>query len=268
VRAPAPVRSTADPAVTPAAASTALRPILTDAPRPAQLLGANSAAIWLEAADECVVLERDGVGLPNGVVTQLPLPDDATGDAITIGGGSIRLGASSIEIRRWWDPRPRLSPTSGAELAAAFEALGAPEIDDRGLEAALTARHQPSIVGSAHVLVGCGDGLTPAGDDILAGTIAALALAADADADDLGRMLVEPVLRAAEERTSLLSRSLLRHAAAGRVARPVADLFAGLTGRGDAAGPYRRMLAMGHSSGPALAAGIGIGLRALSGGTA
>jgi hypothetical protein len=253
--------------VIPAAASAALRPLLEPAIVPGRVLGANRAVIWLEAGGECIVIERRGIGLPNGVTTTEDLPVvPAVGAPVEIGDLEIRVGFEAVSVSRWWDPHPHLPPTDVGALARGFARLDPGEVDDSGLEAALAARHRPSVAGSARSLVGCGDGLTPAGDDILAGVIATLRLVRAPDAEMLAGLLVPPVLDAAETSTTLLSRSLLRHAAAGRVALPVADLFAALTGSGDPADSFRRLLSVGHSSGPALAAGIGIGLRVLAGG--
>jgi len=269
VEAPAPTRSTTRRTAIPAAASAALRPLLAPAPVPGRVLGANRAVIWLEAGDECIVIERRGIGLPNGVTTTADFPDvPAVGTPAEIGDLEIRIGAGAVSVSRWWDPRPHLPPADAGALARAFARLDPAEADDAGLEAALSARHRPSVAGSARSLVGRGDGLTPAGDDVLAGVIATLRLVRAPDAAMLADLLIPPVLDAAETRTTLLSRSLLRHAAAGRVALPVADLFAALTGSGDPIGSFRRLLSMGHSSGPALAAGINIGLRVLAGGEA
>ncbi len=263
----APVRPAIDRAVINAAASVALQPVLSAAPVEGRVLGVNSAAIWLRVGNECIVIERNGAGLPNGVTTVVPLPDRVvTGETAVVGDGAVVTRASVITIRRWWDPQPRLAEFDAADSLAAFERLGPPETNDCGLEAALTTGHKPSIVGSAVALVGLGDGLTPAGDDILSGTVATLRLHRSARAAHLADILIPAVLAAAEERTTLLSRSLLHHAAHGRVVRPVADLFTSLFGSSDPTDSYRRLLAIGHSSGPALAAGIRIGLRAIVGG--
>ncbi len=57
-------------------------------------------------------------------------------------------------------------------------------------------------------------------------------------------------------RTTALSATLLRHAAAGRGIPEVTRLIDALAGSGDLAAATARLLAVGHSSGTALAHGV------------
>jgi hypothetical protein len=91
-------------------------------------------------------------------------------------------------------------------------------------------------------LAGLGPGLTPAGDDLLAGYIAGLVLLH-------GQR--KKAIRLADDaaaRTGSLSATLLRHAALGEVPEPVHALLA----TGDA----RPLLSFGHSSGAAWLRGL------------
>ncbi|MCJ7726135.1 MAG: DUF2877 domain-containing protein, partial [Acidimicrobiia bacterium] len=116
------------------------------------------------------------------------------------------------------------------------------------------------------LLIGSGDGLTPAGDDLLSGTVAGALLigrsiGADAMVEMVGR-LEAPLMAHAAGATTSLSASLLGHAFRGEVAAPAAALMRALTGRGDTVVAAAALDAVGHSSGPALAAGVLAGARA------
>jgi len=102
--------------------------------------------------------------------------------------------------------------------------------------------------------VGLGSGLTPAGDDVLAGALVALAAGGHRHA------LVAAVLEALPGRTTALSAVLLRHACDGLAVPALVDVVDGFQAAGDGRttdlpGRVGRLLAVGHSSGAALAHG-------------
>jgi hypothetical protein len=74
--------------------------------------------------------------------------------------------------------------------------------------------------------------------------------------------LSDELLTMASVSTTMLSRTLLRHALAGEAPEPVADLMTALTGRGSVEDGLERCLALGDSSGRALAHGVASGSRA------
>jgi len=93
----------------------------------------------------------------------------------------------------------------------------------------MSALSSPDGLGEvlAHV-VGCGPGLTPAGDDVLVGVLAVLAspqsgVTGAAAAESLGRLIL-PLLPT----TTAVSGHLLRQAASGLFGRPVTELVAAL----------------------------------------
>ena len=103
-------------------------------------------------------------------------------------------------------------------------------------------------------LLGLGPGLTPAGDDLLAGLLVGLSAR-----PDLRDPLAAAVQRHAPARTTWLSAELLRLAAAGLAAPAVVAVADALAGHGgDDALPRAlpALLAVGHTSGPALARGL------------
>jgi hypothetical protein len=115
---------------------------------------------------------------------------------------------------------------------------------------------------AAEGLLGRGPGLTPEGDDLLAGVAAALAAARGPAA----RWPEAPSPRRLRALTTPLSATLLELAAAGRVVEPIRALL-DLTPAGERAWPaaMRRLERIGHSTGPACAAGVGAALVLLAG---
>jgi Protein of unknown function (DUF2877) len=127
-----------------------------------------------------------------------------------------------------WDPTLRIS-------APALE----PHDDERSLEA----------IGAE--LIGRGPGLTPEGDDFVAGMAGVLAAAGRGD--DVAALLGDDLRR----RTTALSATLLELAAQGMGPEP---LQAVLAGDADA---LPRLLSLGHTSGRAYARGAAAGLSRL-----
>ena len=253
----------------PATASTAVRASLTRPSRSVAVLGSSSSAMWLDAGDDVIVVgTREAVGLPNGVGVALADLRVFAGFPASVGGGGVRLGSAFLEVIRWWVPRPALPQVTVAELSGAAARLpvvpsGVPAT---GLGRALTERDTRRLVRAARGIVGWGEGLTPAGDDYLAAALAtARCLASTIGDDSMGSMLDEaaPGLTEVAEATTALSASLLRHALRGDVATPVADLLRALTGGGDLGEAAARLGGVGHTSGPALLAGVGCGARSV-----
>jgi hypothetical protein len=110
---------------------------------------------------------------------------------------------------------------------------------------------------SVATLVGSGDGLTPLGDDVICGWLAAHRGAGIPTPD------VDEAVRRLLPRTTTFSASLLVCALAGEVADPVAAYLRSLgTTRADAA--RAELEAFGHSSGRGLAHGIDLALGSLT----
>ena len=162
--------------------------------------------------------------LPNGAqVRALP----RVGDVLVVRAGEV------------WDPRLRLG---AVELAADGPDDLARAVAERDpvLAAATGARH-----------IGRGGGLTPEGDDLIAGAAAVVAAGSwpPAERDAWLRALVGDDLR---RRTTALSATLLELATAGMGPEPLQALLAG------DAGALTRLEAIGHSTGRAIAAGAAL----------
>jgi hypothetical protein len=174
----------------------------------------------------CVCLLQ-AVRLPNALVATV-LPDGP----VAVRNGAVRGRCLSWEVRRWWTPpRPRglTAPTSCTVP---------------GVARVLDVR--------PHDLVGAGPGLTPTGDDVLAGALVAAHATDDPRLNHL-RSATRAALRA--RRTTAVSRGLLHHALDGWATPEVADFVTAVC-RGEPDASLQRLLAVGHSSGAALAAGV------------
>jgi hypothetical protein len=224
------------------AASTAVRDLLTGPARSGRLVAAFPRSAYVDLGGRLVSLEAaDGLRLPCAVTLGVlarkhPLADLAPGDLVTAGDRRLVVGELVVEVGRWWAPsRPRdaTAPAPGAagvpEAAPGWDRL---------------------VLG----LLGLGPGLTPAGDDLLAGLLVGLSAR-----PDLREPLAAAVRRHAPTRTTWLSAELLRLATAGLAVPAVVAVADALAGHGgDDALPRAlpALLAVGHTSGPALARGL------------
>lgn len=267
-------------------ASAAVRDVL-DAPRAAaRVIAAFPAAVYLEVAGTprvVALVSRHGVVLPNAVVVEdlVWAADLGPAAAATIGDGAVDLDGTRVIADRTWYPAVVL-PTDAdlpARLARMEAATSAPEgahaeqllAGTRRLVAVLAARDVAAAFDVASMLLGLGPGLTPSGDDILAGALAAGRAAAravrhvagDAWLADFGAQ----VAMLAPGRTTTLSASLLWHAARGEVAEPARHVLRALGGQTPLEPALAALLRVGHSSGRDLAAGLAVGLRAVLGWT-
>jgi Protein of unknown function (DUF2877) len=163
------------------------------------------------------VCTPDAVRLPASVVVPV-LP-------------ALRSGATSgWRVVRWWrPPRPRgLTPPAVVPRSA----LDGIRPDD---------------------LVGRGPGLTPSGDDVLAG---ALVAAHAVDHPALPEWIERTRRTLGTRSTTAVSRGLLQHALEGWAVPQLADYLEAVCGGSAGQQVARaRLLAVGHSSGAALAAG-------------
>ena len=129
-------------------------------------------------------------------------------------------------------------------------------------------RDMAEIERAARGLAGLGPGLTPSGDDTLGGFIGVLALAeSPPDIDAMAnKRLAETIADAARPRSTLLSATLLAHAARGEVAEQVGELLVALTQPQEADAMVlqaaERVLAFGASSGGDTLLGLLLGLQA------
>jgi hypothetical protein len=279
------------------AASLALRHLLDGPRRPARLIAVFPSAVYLEVrvpAEPRVlaVVSADAVRLPNATVVAAssrlqPFGGIHDGDDAIIGDGLIDIVAPNgvprlrVRARRWWDPSPVLGPISAARLAHGAVTLESAMLagEDMGrfglighpgpelLAAGCAAGDLAHAVDAAERIVGLGPGLTPSGDDVLAGLLLALRLLGGAvpgggTAVWLADWLGAAVTAHADTRTTSLAASLLHCAAHGEAAAEVAAVLRGIAGQEPLRPAARRLLNAGHTSGADLTWGLLAGCRA------
>ena len=180
------------------------------------LFGHGIGEGYIEFGDFVLALTAPGAPrMPNGVETKLTV---ARGEPAWIGGGVLRAGSETVGPGPNWNPvpDPRHRPAGGPRL-----------------------RPHPDL------LAGRGPGLTPAGDDVLAGYVAGLVLFHGKRQEALG------IAHRAAGRTTKLSATLVHHAARGELPEP-AHIY---LRNGDPA----PLIRFGHSSGRCLLIGLMIG---------
>jgi hypothetical protein len=136
-------------------------------------------------------------------------------------------------INRWWQP-PRPLGLVPPVVLPSVPGIDVPEALD------------------PFSLLGAGEGLTPSGDDVLAGALVA-ASATDHPRLDEWRSATRAAL--ASRSTTAVSRGLLTHALDGWAVPELAEFVVAVCS-GDAGRATTRLIAVGHSSGAALAAGV------------
>lgn len=259
------------------AAGAAVAALLRGPTRIGTVVGAFSAAtvigvatpagprVATPAGPRVVTLLAPGASAtPHGVRMPGPLGDDHTGDQVVLGDGRVVHHGHERRIVRWW---PTSVPSVHVPPAAVLvlddcrrdAPLGVPRrrVDD--LADALTGGDPAPAV---RALLGCGAGLTPGGDDVLAGLLVGLR----AVGQDVARAQIAAALGDdLTDRTTALSADLLRLAAEGHAMTPVLALLGVLHGRScDAARiptAAADVLAVGHTSGADLLTGLLLGLR-------
>jgi hypothetical protein len=248
--------------VVPASGQASVQSLISGPPRPADLIAAFPTAAYLRVGPGRIiaVLTHDAVRLPCGLVlaatsAERPL-DGLSGPAMT-GGGRVRIGRLTVAVTRVVSAAAPLllvpDPAAVASAGGTLERLGFDE-HGSGLAERLAAhgRDRGTVPGLVRQLLGSGSGLTPSGDDVLAGFLVG-GRSFGVPADELRAA----VLAGAPGATTDLSATLLWHAARGESIPPVDSLLRAL-----AADPacvdesLAAVLRVGHSSGVALATGV------------
>lgn len=236
--------------------------------RAANLLLADGALVTLLPVR--APLHPWALGAPLAGPVLARLPEGAavyrTDDTLEIGPLTFPLAALAVADLSLRD-RPRAQPAVSVRF---FESL-LPDSEDGGpfataLALALARFDEDGDEAALADLVGLGEGLTPAGDDVIVGVLAGLDLFSGSAARALAaRRRLVAALPAAGARTTRLSAQMLSAAAAGFYAEPLLVL---LTALAQAPAPYTRLtsaaaglLAMGHRSGADTLRGVLAALR-------
>ncbi len=275
----------------PAAAPAWVRSLVAGPETAARVVHPGADAVYLDVDGSCVgVLSTAATAVPCGVRTALPaLPADLLGEtAAHVGGGRVLLGSTEVVVARTVDAsvpplRAEVVSDGGETLAAVVgervDHVRA-ELPAEALDALVSG--DPDAVPS---LLGRGSGLTPVGDDVLAGWLATTVAASRAAAVPTpaaaaptgavpGAADESPVALAvavhAATSTTLLSATLLDCARRGDVIPQFRTLLQTLP-RALAAQDRDRLdeavsalLRVGHTSGAGLMLGTVLALRHLA----
>jgi len=230
----------------------------------------SAAAEVLEKGGPCrvVTATERAVNLlfEDGLIGLLPEGTQIHPWAVTVrGSGRVRpgdevevdvSGAAVLELRL--ERRPENIPPDIHELL-----LGRvePYLEDDWYESVLAGALARFVAGEPEALgsiLGVGEGLTPSGDDIVVGVLAALdwAGAAWPGAAEVRAAVARTIQPG---RTTKLAHQLLASAAAGAYAEVILDVLHALDGSGVRTA-VDRLLAVGHRSGRDTVRGVGAGL--------
>jgi hypothetical protein len=280
-------------------ASLALRAPLRRPRSAARVIAAFPSALYLRLRSETeprvvALVSSDAARPPNSIVVSAPardLPFGAAreGDEAWVGEGLVDIAGPAhaggsgtsprirVKVRRWWDPSPALGPLSPVDIAQGLLVL---ESETAGAACGLAEHPGPRIlaercaegdlayaVDAAERIVGLGPGLTPSGDDVLAGLLLSLrvfgtSLPCGETAIWLADWLGAAVTAHADTRTTPLAATLLHCAALGQAGTELAAVLHGMAGRCPLQPAVRRLLGVGHTSGADLAWGVLAGCRA------
>jgi len=194
-----------------------------------------------------------------------------TGDTVTVGRSEIRLPGWRVRVVREWRPtRVRALPSLAdpgllSELADMLSChVRTPELMNQATAVCRAARSgdDAEVRRGTRQLLGAGPGLTPSGDDVLCAVLLVLCGAGDPAPIALLGAAVQDRWTA----TTSLSASLVDAARKGYAVPEVAALV-DCALRGDFAGARKALtstLAIGHSSGADLVAGLAGSLRVVA----
>jgi hypothetical protein len=203
-------------------------------PRTARVLHSDPNALHVDLEGFCLgVLGARAVQLPCGVRTQLPtLTCVEPGTDAVVEDGGVLFGDTEVLVTNIVDTTvPVLAPEVAARCGAQLEEIAGDRLDEaRAVLAAeplsLLAAADPAAVEG---LIGVGPGMSPVGDDVLAGW-----LAAGVSSRHPGLPAVRSaVALSASERTTLLSATLLGCAARGEGVPEFRSLLLGLANEND-----------------------------------
>jgi hypothetical protein len=269
------------------------------APRPARVLARGPCTIHLDAGGFVVtILDRRLPLMPNAVAVSTMLDEPGwprAGETVWLASGRIRARDREViwNARRppLWDPRVRrpaladpasvsavsevvlesldlAAPSAGS---AAERLFGADDEDGRDglVELVRSVRYHDAVAArrAALLLTGRGAGLTPSGDDLLAGaaaTVAALGTALGFPRSGRLAWRAALVLPDIAARTTAISATLLRLAARGLAMEPLHGLLDPEPSREQITSSLTRLRRVGHSTGWACTAAAGLCLAELA----
>jgi hypothetical protein len=253
----------------PAAAPARVRSVLAAPDRAARVVHRGTDAVYLEVDGACLgILSTRATAVPCAVRTALPVLPEALlrSDVAWVGEGRLVLAGTEVVVARTVDVTvPRLGADRSAEAEQLLRECVAGRVDHVSDELPRAAVEALAGGDAAAVpaLLGRGGGLTPVGDDVLAGW---LATAAATDRLDEDEPVAAAVARLAPSSTTLLSATLLDCARRGEVIPEFRHLLLDLAGEEPTGlrGSVDALLGVGHTSGAGLLLGTLLALRHLA----
>jgi hypothetical protein len=229
----------------PGAASTWVAEKLRGQRRSVTVVARGAHAVYVDVEGDCIgVLARGAVAVPIGMRTTLDRLPDVEG-SVNVGLERLWFDEYTVAVNRIVDVGvPRLGPLP------AWSAPVSVDLPASALRALAAAEASAALE-----LLGRGDGLTPSGDDVIAGWL----VAHHATGRSPGQ-IADVVRSYASTRTTSLSASLLRRAVAGETISQGRDLLVALHAGTGVDATLEALVAVGHTSGAALAVGISLGL--------
>jgi uncharacterized protein DUF2877 len=269
----------------PAAVHAAARSWVDGQRQPARVVAAFGRAVYLLLQNGRVlpVLGRDALRLPGALVLaqeggSAGLGDVVAGSPAWVGAGRVEVADLGLTTARTWrcPPTPPVADRARLSERCAWlsNRLADLPLDGSGGLALRVTNLEDALRGGPagndeaapiRDLIGLGPGLTPSGDDVLAGALVTLRRlrphGADRGALDAITERIAAEVCQSSERTTALSSTLLAHAARGDAVPPVLELLRVLAAGGDTVQPFQALLAVGHTSGRDLAHGMMIAAR-------
>jgi len=230
------------------------------APGRGRVVSVHGKAAYLRVDGRLVALVAPTVP-PGPLHVRCPaLPSLRAGAAVNTDGRRLAGPdwAVSLEAPTWCGALPAPDALArgadGPDGVAETDRLAGAVPDASEVLAPVRAGRLEAVAGT---LGGRGPGLTPAGDDLLAG----LVLVARAWWGPVSTPRLAGLVDGVD--TTEVARAFLAWAARGQCVAPVHDWLGALAGGGPLDGPRRRLLVLGASSGAALAAGLALGVAQL-----
>ena len=228
---------------------------------PGVMLAAFPTAVYLRMFDGSVIalLTQDATRIPCGLVLGVPsavTPLDRVCGPVLVGGGQVRIGSLAVQLTRTTPcgapEGVTADPDQLSRAAVELAAAGFDEHDPGLVDILRSGRADATAAHLADSLVGAGSGLTPSGDDLLAGfLVGALSFGVPAE------RLRDAVLTHPSGATTDLSAALLGYAARGESTPEVSAFVLALSGvHSDGVRALGDLLRVGHTSGVALATGV------------
>lgn len=217
---------------------------------------AGAQALYARFGDRIVgVTARGAVLVPAAIGTTLPrLPGVAPGAPARIGDGLLHVADLAVGVDRLVDTSVPTLPDPHAAASRLARSLPDLDVVRRQLPATaleLLGRGHP---GAVRPLLGLGDGLTPVGDDVVAGWLVT-ARAAGRDPAPIARAVAGDA-----DRTTTLSATLLAHAVEGECLPELRSLLLELRAGRDPEAAVERLAEVGHSSGLGMLLGAHLAL--------